>query len=81
MITVAEVDSKGRTVRIFHRTPATSWTHAPGERYRYWPRRHREPGWIEMPCACPQSGAGDQGKAGARPSPTPTAVQATSGGA
>jgi hypothetical protein len=64
MKTVAEIDSKGRQVRIFYRTPTASWTHAPGERYRYWGDRHGSEHWIEMPCPCaqkvPRSGVSPQ---------------------
>jgi hypothetical protein len=61
MKTAGEIDAASKVVRIFHRTPTASWTHAPGERYRYWtdkgPRAGRGKdryGWVEMRCDCPQ---------------------------
>jgi hypothetical protein len=61
MKTAAEIDSKERVVRVFHRTRTAAWTHAPGERYRYWTDKGPQAGrgkdrfgWVEMRCDCPQ---------------------------
>ena len=58
MRTAAEIDAAGRIARLFHRTPTASWTHPPGERYRYRTRT-REDGrnvlaWRELRCDCPE---------------------------
>jgi len=57
--TVGEIDASGRIVRIFHRTDTATWTHAPGEEYRYWTDRGPQAGrgqdrygWVEMRCDC-----------------------------
>lgn len=55
MKTVAEIDATGEVVRIFHRTQTASWTHAPGEKYRYWGGRHGSEHWVEMGCPCTEN--------------------------
>ena len=57
MKTVAEIDSQGDPVRIFHRTGTAAWTHAPRERYHYRARTRDENGrnvmaWRDMRCDC-----------------------------
>jgi hypothetical protein len=50
-----EIDRTGQVVRIFHRAPSgSSWTHAPGEVYRYFSRSHQN--WVPMRCECPVNG-------------------------
>ena len=58
MKTVAEVDSRGKPVRMFHRTATAAWDHRVGEKYRYRVHTKDEVGrsvveWREMPCSCP----------------------------
>ncbi len=72
MRTVGEIDRAGNILRIYHQTEAgSSWTHPPGERYRYraelGPERRRAEGkygWVEMACPCPL-GTQPEGHAGA----------------
>ena len=61
MYTAHEIDRDGELARVYHRTTSgSSWTHPPGEVYRYWGERtstQRETrgryGWVEVPCDCP----------------------------
>jgi hypothetical protein len=78
--TVGEIDSTGRIVRIFHRTATASWTHAPGELYRYRTRTKDQDGrnvmgWVEMRCECPVNESGltrsDEYSAHSLPGTTP----------
>jgi hypothetical protein len=59
--TVGEIDGTGQIIHIFHRSDTAAWTHAPGERYRYWTDKGPQAGrgkdrygWVEMRCDCRQ---------------------------
>lgn len=81
MKTVHEAKRDGTVARVFHRSSSgSSWTHAPGERYRYRTRTRTTDGrnvwgWVERRCDC---SSGWQRRAGAVPGVERTTAGRTS---